>query len=127
MCSPSKLGLPLNFVAGVKLYFVEQAENGPASMLKPNPMKSRPVEASVSGRFILKRDLRHSPFDADIFSNLIFLVCLLHFYDFFSSVPCPPRKLELLRDCSSEVIIFSWEHTNNTDYYMAKAVDSQVL
>ncbi|XP_067454263.1 serine-rich adhesin for platelets [Thunnus thynnus] len=43
----------------------------------------------------------------------------------FQTVPCPPKKLELLRDCSSEVIIFSWEHTNNTDHYMAKAVDSQ--
>ncbi|XP_034531079.1 uncharacterized protein LOC117806306 [Notolabrus celidotus] len=43
----------------------------------------------------------------------------------FQTVPCPPEKLELMRDCSSEVIVFSWEHTNNTDHYMAKAVDSQ--
>ncbi|XP_044055462.1 uncharacterized protein LOC122877670 [Siniperca chuatsi] len=43
----------------------------------------------------------------------------------FQTVPCPPKNLELLRDCSSEVIIFSWEHTNNTDRYMARAVDSQ--
>lgn len=42
-------------------------------------------------------------------------------------VPCPPKKLELLRDCSSDVIVFSWEHTNNTDHYMARAVDSQVF
>ncbi|KAI3368520.1 hypothetical protein L3Q82_025527 [Scortum barcoo] len=43
----------------------------------------------------------------------------------FHTVPCPPENLELLRDCFSEVIVFSWEHTNNTDRYMAKAVDSQ--
>uniref|UniRef100_A0A8P4G5R4 Fibronectin type-III domain-containing protein n=1 Tax=Dicentrarchus labrax TaxID=13489 RepID=A0A8P4G5R4_DICLA len=43
----------------------------------------------------------------------------------FETVPCPPKNLELLRDCSSEVIVFSWEHTNNTNYYIAKAVDSQ--
>ncbi|KAM7387685.1 hypothetical protein PAMP_023907 [Pampus punctatissimus] len=43
----------------------------------------------------------------------------------FQTVPCPPEKLELLRDCSSEVIIFSWEHTNNTDHYKARAVDSR--
>lgn len=33
VCSLSKLGLPLNFVAGVELYFVEEAENKPAFML----------------------------------------------------------------------------------------------
>nr|XP_046247875.1 uncharacterized protein LOC124060678 [Scatophagus argus] len=43
----------------------------------------------------------------------------------FQTVPCPPKNLTLLRACSSEVIVFSWDHTNNTDYYMAKAVDSQ--
>ncbi|KAL7397583.1 hypothetical protein ABVT39_024505 [Epinephelus coioides] len=43
----------------------------------------------------------------------------------FQTVPCPPKNLTLLRDCSSEVIVFSWEHTNNTDHYMARAVDSQ--
>lgn len=45
VCSLSKLGLPLNIVAGVELYFVEEAENGPAFMLhlKPNPMKSGPA------------------------------------------------------------------------------------
>ncbi|XP_039984445.1 uncharacterized protein LOC120790698 [Xiphias gladius] len=43
----------------------------------------------------------------------------------FQTVPCPPKNLELLRDCSSEVIVFSWEHTNNTDYYLARAVDSK--
>nr|XP_020513608.1 fibronectin type III domain-containing protein 7-like [Labrus bergylta] len=45
----------------------------------------------------------------------------------FQTVPCPPKNLDLVRDCASEVIIFSWEHTNNTDHYMAKAVDSQNL
>lgn len=31
-----------------------------------------------------------------------------------------------MRDCSSEVIVFSWEHTNSTDHYLAHSVDSQV-
>ncbi|XP_074491158.1 uncharacterized protein fndc7b [Sebastes fasciatus] len=43
----------------------------------------------------------------------------------FQTVPCPPKNLELLRECSSEVIVFSWEYTNNTDHYMAQAVDDQ--
>ncbi|KAK9519631.1 hypothetical protein VZT92_022346 [Zoarces viviparus] len=43
----------------------------------------------------------------------------------FQTVPCPPKNLELLRDCSSEVVVFSWEHTNSTDHYLAQAVDSQ--
>ncbi|XP_061636365.1 fibronectin-like isoform X2 [Phyllopteryx taeniolatus] len=43
----------------------------------------------------------------------------------FQTVPCPPKNLELLRHCSSEVIIFSWEHTNKTDHYMARGVDSK--
>lgn len=46
--SPSfvcSMGLPLNLVAGGELYFVEEAENGPAFMLhlKPNPIKSWPL------------------------------------------------------------------------------------
>ncbi|KAK2835181.1 hypothetical protein Q5P01_015665 [Channa striata] len=45
----------------------------------------------------------------------------------FQTVPCPPKKLELFRNCSSEVIIFSWEPTNNTDFYEATAVDSKNL
>ncbi|XP_061884565.1 uncharacterized protein LOC133635404 [Entelurus aequoreus] len=43
----------------------------------------------------------------------------------FETVPCGPKNLELSHDCSSQVIIFSWEHTNNTDYYTARAVDSE--
>ncbi|KAM9761579.1 uncharacterized protein fndc7b [Menidia menidia] len=43
----------------------------------------------------------------------------------FKTVPCPPSNLMLLRQCSSDVIIFSWNHTSNTDHYMAKAVDSK--
>ncbi|XP_067369826.1 mucin-3B [Channa argus] len=43
----------------------------------------------------------------------------------FQTVACPPKKLELFRNCSSEVIIFSWEPTNNTDFYEATAVDSK--
>ncbi|KAM3619311.1 uncharacterized protein V6R79_006036 [Siganus canaliculatus] len=30
-----------------------------------------------------------------------------------------------MRDCYSEVIVFSWDHTNNTDHYRATGVDSQ--
>lgn len=33
VCSLSKLGLPLNAVAGVELYFAEEAENGPGFTL----------------------------------------------------------------------------------------------
>nr|XP_061832451.1 uncharacterized protein LOC133616849 [Nerophis lumbriciformis] len=43
----------------------------------------------------------------------------------FETVPCGPKNLELLHDCSSQVIIFSWEHTNNTEHYTARAVDSE--
>ncbi|CAB1419900.1 unnamed protein product [Pleuronectes platessa] len=43
----------------------------------------------------------------------------------FQTGPCPPRNLSLIRDCSSDVIVFSWERTSNTDHYLAKAVDSQ--
>ncbi|XP_053718297.1 uncharacterized protein LOC128757216 [Synchiropus splendidus] len=34
-------------------------------------------------------------------------------------------NLTLLRDCSSEVVEFSWDRTNHTDHYLARAVDSQ--
>lgn len=41
------------------------------------------------------------------------------------AVPCPPKNLNLYRECSSNVIIFSWAATNNTAHYRAKAVDSE--
>ncbi|XP_047442067.1 uncharacterized protein LOC125008801 [Mugil cephalus] len=43
----------------------------------------------------------------------------------FQTVPCPPNNLTLSRECSSNVIIFSWNHTSNTDYYLATAIDSK--
>ncbi|XP_055799638.1 fibronectin type III domain-containing protein 7-like [Salvelinus fontinalis] len=43
----------------------------------------------------------------------------------FVTVPCPPKNLNLYRECSSNVIIFSWAATNNTAHYRAKAVDSE--
>ncbi|XP_071011253.1 fibronectin type III domain-containing protein 7-like [Oncorhynchus clarkii lewisi] len=44
---------------------------------------------------------------------------------YFWTVPCPPKNLNLYRECSSNVIIFSWAATNNTAHYRAKAVDSE--
>ncbi|PWA21255.1 hypothetical protein CCH79_00009504 [Gambusia affinis] len=43
----------------------------------------------------------------------------------FQTVPCPPGNPMLLRECSSNVIIFSWNHTSDIDFYMARAVDSK--
>ncbi|MEQ2170476.1 hypothetical protein GOODEAATRI_000589, partial [Goodea atripinnis] len=43
----------------------------------------------------------------------------------FQTVPCPPGNLMLLRECTGNVIVFSWNHTSNIDYYMARAVDSK--
>ncbi|XP_076840783.1 uncharacterized protein fndc7b [Brachyhypopomus gauderio] len=43
---------------------------------------------------------------------------------YFQTVPCAPANLQVYRECSSNVIIFSWAATDNTDYYTAVAVDS---
>ncbi|KAJ8277963.1 hypothetical protein GJAV_G00082190 [Gymnothorax javanicus] len=43
---------------------------------------------------------------------------------YFETVPCAPSDLALYRECSSNVIIITWEPTNHTDYYVATAVDS---
>ncbi|XP_012990390.2 uncharacterized protein LOC105029012 isoform X2 [Esox lucius] len=43
----------------------------------------------------------------------------------FVTVPCPPKEPQLFRECSSNVIVFSWAATNHTDFYTATAVDSQ--
>ncbi|XP_036410759.1 fibronectin-like [Megalops cyprinoides] len=43
---------------------------------------------------------------------------------FFETVPCPPTDLNTFRECSSNVIIFSWAPTNNTAYYVATALGS---
>ncbi|XP_053096527.1 uncharacterized protein LOC113530559 [Pangasianodon hypophthalmus] len=43
---------------------------------------------------------------------------------FFQTVPCSPAKLNLFRECSSNVIIFSWAPTNNTAFYRAQLEDS---
>ncbi|KAK5919430.1 hypothetical protein CgunFtcFv8_023326 [Champsocephalus gunnari] len=41
----------------------------------------------------------------------------------FETVSCAPANPETSHDCSSNVIIFSWQPTNNTRYYVATAVD----
>jgi len=38
-------------------------------------------------------------------------------------VPCAPAHPQTLHDCSSNVIVYSWQTTNNTLYYVATAVD----
>ncbi|XP_017343677.1 uncharacterized protein LOC108276481 [Ictalurus punctatus] len=43
---------------------------------------------------------------------------------FFQTVPCSPANLNLYRECSSNVIIFSWAQTNNTAFYRALLEDS---
>ncbi|KAG5847415.1 hypothetical protein ANANG_G00125810 [Anguilla anguilla] len=42
----------------------------------------------------------------------------------FETVPCPPAGLVTYRECSSNVIIFAWDRTNNTGYYVATALAS---
>ncbi|KAM9719839.1 uncharacterized protein fndc7rs1 [Menidia menidia] len=41
----------------------------------------------------------------------------------FETVPCAPAYPKTEYDCSSNVIVFNWQHTNNTNYYVATAVD----
>ncbi|GAA6076390.1 uncharacterized protein LOC113651476 [Tachysurus ichikawai] len=43
---------------------------------------------------------------------------------FFQTVPCAPANLNLYRECSSNVIIFSWAPTNSTAFYRAQLEDS---
>lgn len=43
---------------------------------------------------------------------------------FLLTVSCPPANLNLFRECSSNVIIFSWASTNNTAFYRAQLADS---
>ncbi|XP_077077959.1 uncharacterized protein fndc7rs1 [Siphateles boraxobius] len=42
----------------------------------------------------------------------------------FETAPCPPKTPLLYRECSSNVILFSWSPTNSTAYYHALAIDS---
>ncbi|XP_017277744.1 serine-rich adhesin for platelets-like [Kryptolebias marmoratus] len=42
----------------------------------------------------------------------------------FETVPCAPGITETQHDCTSNVITFSWQHTNNTFYYVAEAKDN---
>ncbi|CAJ1072098.1 unnamed protein product%2C partial [Xyrichtys novacula] len=42
----------------------------------------------------------------------------------FETVPCAPANPHTIHDCSSNVIVFSWQPTNNTFYYVATAVDN---
>uniref|UniRef100_A0A9J8DFI8 Fibronectin type-III domain-containing protein n=1 Tax=Cyprinus carpio carpio TaxID=630221 RepID=A0A9J8DFI8_CYPCA len=43
------------------------------------------------------------------------------------TAPCSPKALKLYRECSTNVILLSWDSTNNTAYYFAIAVDSNQL
>ncbi|XP_077060714.1 uncharacterized protein fndc7b [Siphateles boraxobius] len=43
---------------------------------------------------------------------------------YLQTAPCSPSNLMLYRECSSNVIIFSWAPNNLSAYYHARAVDS---
>ncbi|KAK2900552.1 hypothetical protein Q8A67_008667 [Cirrhinus molitorella] len=43
---------------------------------------------------------------------------------FFETAPCPPKSPKVYRECSTNVILFSWDPTNNTVFYFAMAMDS---
>lgn len=53
------------------------------------------------------------------YSNRALNVCLL-----FPTVPCAPANPQAMHSCSSNVIVFNWESTNNTFYYVATAEDN---
>ncbi|KAK0153692.1 Fibronectin type III domain-containing protein 7 [Merluccius polli] len=42
----------------------------------------------------------------------------------FETVPCAPVGREIYRECGSNAIIFSWQPTNNTQYYVATSTDT---
>ncbi|CAL8324041.1 unnamed protein product [Arctogadus glacialis] len=42
----------------------------------------------------------------------------------FETVPCAPVGRKIYRECNSNAIIFSWQPTNNTRYYVATSTDS---
>ncbi|XP_049332484.1 G surface protein, allelic form 156-like isoform X3 [Astyanax mexicanus] len=42
----------------------------------------------------------------------------------FETAPCPPKNPEVYHECLSNVVIFSWNATNNTAYYIAMSVDA---
>ncbi|CAL8312461.1 unnamed protein product [Gadus morhua 'NCC'] len=42
----------------------------------------------------------------------------------FETVPCAPVGRKIYRECNSNAIIFSWQPTNNTLYYVATSTDS---
>lgn len=39
-------------------------------------------------------------------------------------MPCAPANPQTMHSCSSNVIVFNWESTNNTFYYVATAEDN---
>ncbi|XP_075875918.1 fibronectin type III domain-containing protein 7-like [Nelusetta ayraudi] len=42
----------------------------------------------------------------------------------FETVPCAPANPQTIHDCSSNVIVFNWQPTNNTFYYVATSEDN---
>ncbi|XP_063075940.1 uncharacterized protein LOC134465972, partial [Engraulis encrasicolus] len=45
----------------------------------------------------------------------------------FETVPCPPAGLSTYHECASNVIAFSWNATNNTNFYEAISEDENGL
>lgn len=39
-------------------------------------------------------------------------------------MPCAPANPQTIHDCSSNVIVFNWQPTNNTFYYVATSEDN---
>ncbi|XP_071348392.1 LOW QUALITY PROTEIN: pneumococcal serine-rich repeat protein-like [Trachinotus anak] len=73
----------------------------------------------------LHHSLSHTLTFLDIFVFLYYCTILSNSLSpLFSPVPCAPANTQTLHDCSSNAIVFSWQPTNNTYYYVATGVDS---
>ncbi|XP_058478916.1 mucin-4-like [Solea solea] len=42
----------------------------------------------------------------------------------FETMPCAPANVQTDHTCSTNVIVFSWDHTNKTNYYKATSEDT---
>ncbi|XP_054888996.1 serine-rich adhesin for platelets-like [Poeciliopsis prolifica] len=113
-CSTSKVTVTWDAVFGAKLYRAVAVDGSEASLNCTSVSTSCQIAELKCGENY-KVHVTTISDDCESTSNITAT---------FETVPCAPVHLQTTHECSSNVIVFSWEPTNNTNYYVATAVDN---
>ncbi|KAM3604918.1 uncharacterized protein V6R79_017981 [Siganus canaliculatus] len=113
-CSNGMVTVTWDLVFGANLYRATAVDGTGASLNCTSASTSCQITMLKCGEKYLVRVTAISD-DCESTSNASTL---------FETVPCAPANPHTIHECSSNVIVFSWQPTNNTLYYVATAEDN---